>query len=126
MPTLLTSAGFNAYIVGAVTPTPLGEFEVLVLLAVLHLGDQAYPPAVRAAIEGRTGRGVSRGAVYVTLDRLEVKRLVASRIEAPAGSDAGRPRRFYRLAPRGLQALRRALSSVERMRVGLEGLLEKS
>jgi DNA-binding PadR family transcriptional regulator len=101
---------------------PLGEFEVLVLLAVLHLGDTAYPPAVRTAIEARTGRDVSRGAVYVTLDRLEAKRLLASRLDEAAGA-AGRPRRFYRVAPRGLAALRRALHAVERMRDGLDALL---
>lgn len=60
--------------------SPLGEFEVLVLMSVLHLADGAYPPAVRAAIETRTGRPVSRGAVYVTLDRLEGKRLLTSRL----------------------------------------------
>src|SRR5690242_10023040 len=57
---------------------PLGEFEVLVLLAVLHLADEAYPAAVRAEIERRARRTVARGAVYVTLDRLEAKRLLAS------------------------------------------------
>lgn len=105
-------------------PGPLGEFEVLVLMAVLHLGDGAYPPAVRSAIEGRTRRPVSRGAVYVTLDRLESKRLLASRLEAAESGAAGRQRRFYRTSPRGLQALRRALSAVQRMRVGIEPLLE--
>ena len=103
---------------------PLGEFEVLVLMAVLHLGEGAYPPAVRSAIEGRTGRPVSRGAVYVTLDRLESKRLLASRLEAAESGAAGRQRRFYRTSLRGLQALRRALSAVQRMRVGIEPLLE--
>jgi DNA-binding PadR family transcriptional regulator len=105
-------------------PGPLGEFEVLVLMAVLHLGEGAYPPAVRSAIEGRTGRPVSRGAVYVTLDRLESKRLLASRLEAAESGTAGRQRRFYRTSPRGLHSLRRALSAVQRMRVGIEPLLE--
>lgn len=102
---------------------PLGEFEVLVLMAVLHLGEEAYPPAVRTAIEHRTGRAVSRGAVYVTLDRLEVKRLLASRLEGQGDGAAGRQRRYYRTSSRGLQALRRALSAVERMRAGIETLL---
>lgn len=105
---------------------PLGEFEVLVLMAVLHLRDAAYPPAVRTAIEHRTGRPVSRGAVYVTLDRLESKRLLASRLEDAGQGVGGRQRRFYRTAPRGLRALRRALSAVERMRIGIEPLLEES
>jgi PadR family transcriptional regulator PadR len=99
---------------------PLGEFEVLVLMAVLRLGDDAYPPAVRAVIEERTGRAAARGAVYVTLDRLETKRLLVSRL---ADADGGRPRRFYRPSARGLQALQRAMAGMERMRQGLEHLL---
>ena len=105
--------------------TPLGEFEVLVLMAVLHLGEAAYPPAVRSEIERRARRPVARGAVYVTLDRLETKRLLGSSI---AGGDAqpGRPRRVYRVSPKGLRALRRAVAAVERMRAGLEPLLDES
>jgi PadR family transcriptional regulator PadR len=102
---------------------PLGEFEVLVLMAVLRLGDEAYPPAVRAVIEQRTGRAAARGAVYVTLDRLETKRLLLSRLEDAAPGAGGRPRRFYRPSPRGLQALRRAVSGMARMHQGLEHLL---
>jgi DNA-binding PadR family transcriptional regulator len=92
-----------------------------VLLAVLQLGDEAYAPAVRGEIERRARRAVARGAIYVTLDRLDAKGLVASRVD-----DAGsRGRRYYRLTPQGLRAVRRALAAVERMRVGLEPLLEK-
>jgi DNA-binding PadR family transcriptional regulator len=101
----------------------LGEFEVLVLLAVLQLGDQASPPALRAEIERRAKRTVSRGAVYVTLDRLETKRLLASRAGEASG---GRPRRHYRVSPKGLRAVRRALAAVESMRLGLEPLLKES
>ena len=97
---------------------PLGEFEVLILLAVMRLGDVAYPPAIRSEIEERARRDVQRGAVYVTLDRLEAKGLLASRVEAV--DDGGRPRRFYRVSPRGVRAVRRALHAVERMRDGLD------
>jgi DNA-binding PadR family transcriptional regulator len=101
--------------------TSLGEFEVLVLLAVLRLGEAAYPPAVRALIEQRTGRPASRGAVYVTLDRLDGKRLLTSRLEDVGAGERGRPRRFYQVSARGLAAVRRALASVERMSAGLAG-----
>jgi DNA-binding PadR family transcriptional regulator len=101
---------------------PLGEFEVLILLAVLHLGENAYPPAVRAEIERRAQRPVARGAVYVTLDRLEAKKLLASYTAA----ESGRVRRSYRVSPKGLRAVRRALGAVERMRQGLEPLLNES
>jgi DNA-binding PadR family transcriptional regulator len=105
--------------------TSLGEFETLVLMAVMHLGDDAYPPAVRAEIERRAKRQVARGAVYVTLDRLEAKKLLGSRVTGEADG-AGRPRRYYRVSPRGLRAVRRALEAVERMRTGLEPLLNES
>jgi PadR family transcriptional regulator, regulatory protein PadR len=106
--------------------TTLGEFEVLVVLAVLHLGDTAYPPAVRTEIERRARRPVARGAVYVTLDRLETKRFLSSRLDDDAAAAAGRPRRAYRVSPKGLGAVRRSLQAVARMRVGLEPLLGES
>jgi DNA-binding PadR family transcriptional regulator len=120
MPTLLTSLRLDANNVGIMTP-PLGEFEVLVLLAVLRLSDGAHPPAVRGEIEQRARREVQRGAVYVTLDRLEAKGLLTSRLEE--AHDSARPRRVYRVSPRGVRAVRRALGAVERMRAGLEPLL---
>lgn len=105
-------------------PAPLGEFEVLVLLAVLHLEEGGYAPAVRDTIEKRTGRAVSRGSIYVTLDRLETKRYLHSRLDESTGDRPGRPRRYYRIAPRGLRAVRRALQAVERMRDGLVLVLD--
>jgi DNA-binding PadR family transcriptional regulator len=101
--------------------TSLGEFEVLVLMAVMHLGGEAYPPAVRDEIERRAQRPVARGAVYVTLDRLEAKKLLGSRV----ADESGRARRVYRVSPKGLRAVRRALDAVERMRRGLEPLLNE-
>ena len=103
----------------------LGEFEVLILMAVLHLGDDAYPPAVRTEIERRAQRPVARGAVYVTLDRLEAKRLLGSAVASDQQAP-GRPRRVYRVSPKGLRALKRALGAVERMRARLEPLLDES
>lgn len=100
----------------------LGEFEVLMLLAVLQLGGDAYPPAVRAEIERRTRRRVARGAVYVTLDRLEAKRLLSSRAVSAEG--IARPRRVYAVSPRGVRAVRRALQALERMRFGLDWVLD--
>jgi PadR family transcriptional regulator, regulatory protein PadR len=102
---------------------PLGEFELLVLLAVLHLRDDAYPPAVRGEIERRAARDVSRGAIYVTLDRLEAKRLLGSTPDRRA--EIGRVRHVYHVTPRGRHALRRALAAVENMRAGLEPLLDE-
>jgi DNA-binding PadR family transcriptional regulator len=109
-----------------VPAAPLGEFEVLVLLAVLHLAEEAWPPAIRAEIERRARREVSRGAVYVTLDRLEAKRLLLSETRTTGLPQSGRPRRAYRVSARGVKAVKRALEAVERMRAGLEPLLNES
>lgn len=92
------------------------------LLGVLRLADEAVPSAVRAEIERRAKRPVQRGAIYVTLDRLEAKGLLTSRVTDADGSGS-RPRRSYKVTSRGLHALRRALKEVERMRAGLNALL---
>ncbi|HWI19977.1 MAG TPA: PadR family transcriptional regulator [Vicinamibacterales bacterium] len=105
--------------------SPLGEFEVMVLLAVLHLADAAYPPSVRSEIERRARRKVARGAIYVTLDRLESKGLLSS-ASADEHTPGARPRRTYRATQRGLRALRRAMAAVERMKAGLEPVLNQS
>jgi DNA-binding PadR family transcriptional regulator len=101
---------------------PLGEFEVLMLLGVLRLGDDAAPAAVRTEIELRAKRAVQRGAIYVTLDRLEAKGLLTSRAIHTDGA-AARPRRCYKVTSRGLHALRRALREVAHMRAGIRSSL---
>jgi DNA-binding PadR family transcriptional regulator len=104
----------------------LGEFEVVILLAVLQQHGRANGAAIRGEIERRSGRTPSRGAVYVTLDRLEAKGCLTSIVGEPVADRGGRPRRFYQVTPRGLRALRRALVAVDRMRTGLEPLLDRS
>ncbi len=102
----------------------IGEFEVLILMAVLRLDRGAYAPAVRAEIEQRTGRSVSRGAVYITLDRLESKGLLLSTMaEADEG---GRQRRYYQVPAKGVRAIKRTLAALEQMRDGLEPILGKA
>ncbi len=104
----------------------LGEFEQLVLLALLRLGNGAFGAAIHREIVTRTGRDLPAGAVYVTLDRLEAKKLLTSRVGEDDPSQITRPKRYYRVAPKGVRAVRRALDAVERMRVGLEPLLNQS
>jgi len=102
---------------------PLGEFEVVVLMAVLHLGRDANGSAVRDAIEQRTGRRVSRGSAYVTLDRLEEKGLLSSRLlDAP--TVRGGTRRLFRITAAGLKAVKHAVATLASMQKGLEPLLE--
>jgi DNA-binding PadR family transcriptional regulator len=102
---------------------PLGEFEVVVLMAALHLGSQAYGSAIRDEIEARTDRKVARGAVYITLDRLEDKGLLASKLVDPSAARGGRPRRVFRVTAAGVKAVRHSVSLFARMHKGLEPLL---
>jgi PadR family transcriptional regulator PadR len=105
----------------------LGEFEQIVMLAVLRLNETAYGMEVRREIALRTGRDTSIGAVYATLDRLESKGYVRSSETEPEG-DKGRPRRAYRVTAAGASALDLALSAIARLRQGLRlrpGTVEK-
>lgn len=104
--------------------TPLGEFEQVVLLGVLHTGDDAYGVPVWREITTRTGREVSLPAVYKTLDRLETKGIVRSRIGAPTAARGGRAKRVYALTPAGLRLLRASLGALARMTEGLRQILE--
>jgi DNA-binding PadR family transcriptional regulator len=99
---------------------PPGDFEQLVLLAVLRLGDDAYAVPVRREIATRTGRAPARGAVYVTLDRLEEKGYLESRLGDPVPERGGRPRRYYRVRPAGVRALEHSWAMLRRMWDGLE------
>ena len=101
---------------------PLGEFEVVVLMSVLHLGHDANGSAVRHDIEQRIGRRVSRGSVYVTLDRLDEKGLLSSRlIDAP--TVRGGTKRLFRVTAAGVKAVKHALATLDRMRQGLDPVL---
>jgi PadR family transcriptional regulator PadR len=106
--------------------TPIGEFEQLVLLAVLRLDEGAYAVTIAGEIEERTGQSISLGAVYTTLSRLEEKGLVASSRGDSRPMRGGRPRRFYTVEPAGVEALQAAMSAVRNMAAGLEPLLGAS
>ena len=104
----------------------LGEFEQVVLLAVLQSGERAYALPVRRAIEESTERSVSRGALYRTLDRMAHKGLVDFEFEAPTPDRGGNPRKRYCVTANGLAALRRSRAVVQQLSAGLEDLLEGS
>jgi PadR family transcriptional regulator PadR len=104
----------------------LGEFEQLVLLAVMQLGDEAYAVPVRDLIVQRTSRNVARGALYTALERLEAKQLLVSRVGDPLPERGGRARRYFTVTPEGVQLLREARAAVASLSQGLESLLEKS
>jgi DNA-binding PadR family transcriptional regulator len=86
----------------------LGSLELLILLAVARLGDEAYGLAIRADVSARTGHDYSVGAVYTTLQRLEDKGLVRSRTSAPLPVRGGRARREFTVSADGRHALREA------------------
>jgi PadR family transcriptional regulator PadR len=102
----------------------LGEFEHLVLLAILRLGDEAYAIPIRQEIEDRTGRSIARGALYTALERLEGKRCVRSRMSAPLPERGGRSRRYFAVTAAGLAAIRASRRSLLRLWQGLEERLE--
>jgi DNA-binding PadR family transcriptional regulator len=102
----------------------LGEFEQLVLLALLRLGAEAYGVAIRDEIEERTGRRVTLGAVYTTLLRLENKRLVATRLGEPTPQRGGRRKEFYRPLAAGRRELAASIEAVRSMTRGLTPTLE--
>jgi PadR family transcriptional regulator PadR len=105
-------------------PPPLGDFEQLVLMGVLRLGDAAYGAAIRQEIHARSGRDVSISAVYTTLDRLEGKGFLSSWIGAPTPERGGRRRKFYALRPAGTAALQQAYRAITAMASGFEAGLE--
>jgi DNA-binding PadR family transcriptional regulator len=102
----------------------LGEFEQLVLLALLRLGPEAYGATVREEIEDRSRRRVSISAVYTTLDRLEQKGLVRSWVGGPTPQRGGRRRRHFDLSLRGARALRHAHQAYAAMIAGFEHRLK--
>lgn len=96
----------------------LGEVEQLVLVAVLRLDGEAYAVPVRALIAREAGIALSRGSIYVTLDRLEAKRLVESWFGDPISEPGGKSRRLFRIRPAGLAALRASQRAIARLAEG--------
>lgn len=81
----------------------LGEFELMILLAVIHLGDEAYGVPISRELEAHRGRDVSVGSVYAALERLEVKGLVASSLGDPTPERGGKAKRYFRVTHEGLR-----------------------
>lgn len=102
----------------------LGEFEQMVLLAVLHLEDRAYGVRITKEIQLRSGREVSRGSLYVTFDRLEAKGLVDSSYGDASDTRGGRRRRYVRVTPEGVDALRESRQALTGLWNGLESMLD--
>ncbi|HVZ48287.1 MAG TPA: helix-turn-helix transcriptional regulator [Gemmatimonadaceae bacterium] len=104
----------------------IGEFEQLVLMAVMHAGDDAYGVTVHGELRRRTRRDPSLAAVYKTLDRLEAKGLLSSRVGDPTPERGGRRKQFYALTSAGRKAVRDSIATIRRMARGLDVGLEPS
>jgi len=108
-------------------PQGLGEFEQMVLLAILHVEGEAYGVPIVEEIERRTGRTVSRAAVYVTLRRLEKRGLVTSWMGEPTGERGGKARRCVRVEREGVALLRESRRAMESMWDDLDpGIVESA
>jgi DNA-binding PadR family transcriptional regulator len=103
----------------------LGEFEQLILLALVRLRDNAYGATIHQEVQNRTRRPISISAVYTTLDRLAQKGLVEPQIGDPTPRRGGRRRKFFRLMPGGAEALSQSYRVFREMTRGLERQLEE-
>lgn len=99
----------------------LSEFEQLVMLAVLQLGDDAYGATIRQVLAGDARRKVSIATIYVALGRLEERGLVRSWMSDPVAVRGGRSKRLYAVEPEGVEALERARATLERMWAAADG-----
>ena|SRR5688572_25459236 len=93
----------------------LGTFEQAVLLALVRLGSDAYGRSILREVQVRLQRDVTAGAVYATLDRLEKKAFISSRLGPGTPVRAGRPRRYYEIERTGLHALNESKSAVDQL-----------
>ena len=104
----------------------LAEFELLVMLAALRLGpEEAYTVSIADDIAGTTGRRVRRANVYTTLQRLEMKGLVATHVGDPRPERGGKPRRLVLVRPEGVAAVRATTGAIQAMVGGLAEILEE-
>ena len=98
----------------------LGEFEQLVMLAVMRVGEEAYGVPIHEELSSRARRQVSLAAVYKTLERLEAKGYVSTRVGEPTAERGGRRRKYFRVEAAGRAALRESLAALRRMTAGIE------
>jgi len=104
----------------------LGEFEALVLLAAMRLGEEAYGLSIAEEIVRTAGRPTGRASVYVTLRRLEEKGLIRTRREPADEAPSGKPRRFVEVLPDAVALVGESRRSLQRMWAGLEDVLEQA
>jgi DNA-binding PadR family transcriptional regulator len=104
---------------------PLGELEHLLLISILRLHDDAYGVSIARELQSQSGRRLSRGALYTSLERLEVKGLIRWRLETGGPERQGLPKRVYTLTPRGVAAVRASHRLLKAMWRGLDHILKE-
>lgn len=104
----------------------MGEFEQMVLLAILQLGERAHAPGVAHHLEASVGRTLSRGALYSCLQQLETKGFLRWRLDPPTSDRGGHARRCYQVTARGLRALQASRQGLLTLWRGLEHVLESA
>ena len=97
----------------------LGEFEQMVMLALIHLKDQSYGAKVRRLLDEQVGRSVAIGAIYSTLDRLEKKGMTESRMGESTPERGGRPKRYFKVTALGQTALKKSRSAMNTLWTGI-------
>jgi PadR family transcriptional regulator PadR len=100
----------------------LGNFELLVLLAILRVGDEAYGVPIARELEQSSGKDVLLGSVYAALDRLEAKGLASSRIGDPTPERGGRAKKYFKVTAKGLREIRDARRTLVKLWRGLPEL----
>lgn len=99
-----------------------GEFELMVLLAIVRLGDQAYGVPISKELMLTTGREATLGSVYAALDRLEQKGLVSSKLADPTRARGGRAKRYFKATPKGLKSAQATKKAFTRLWSGIAQL----
>lgn len=102
--------------------THLGDVELIVMLALLRLGENAYGVTISREIEQQSGREIALGSVYVTLERLEEKGMVSSNLGEPTAERGGRAKRYFRVTTKGLREAREARQALMKLWRGLREL----
>lgn len=102
----------------------LGEFEQIVMLALLRLGEEAYGASIRKTLIDNIGRDTSLGALYSTLERLEQKGMAISSFGTATPKRGGRPKKHYQVTAKGMQALKRSRSVMDKMWANIPTLLK--
>src|SRR5688500_2566554 len=101
---------------------PLGNFELMVMLALIRLGDEAYGVPISKMIEASTGREVLVGSVYAALERLEGKGFVSSAMGEPTPERGGRAKRYFQITKRGLRQVRETQAALIKLSQGIPAL----